>query len=206
MKPALQKSLLHTEHCGSMIKDSLKFFRHSHFELFFAVRYFRENTVLLFPSTHTTGYEAGEWGESTVFQLINPASFFKECTKLCVANSGSGAVVTWWAWLLAVYGSHDHHSLIPRRQVDTETVHLVHFFFPAGLSDPFVELSLLPEWQFTACAREFYKTAVHKQTLDPVFNEEFKLWDNLSFSDWFSISIDHKEPKRNILVCWCTVQ
>ena len=52
-------------------------------------------------------------------------------------------------------------------------VHLV--FFAAGLSDPFVELSLLPEWLFTASAREHHKTAVHKQTLDPVFNEEFKL-------------------------------
>ena len=37
MKPALQKSLLHTGHCGSMINDSLKFSGHSHFELFFAV-------------------------------------------------------------------------------------------------------------------------------------------------------------------------
>ena len=96
---------------------TLKFSGHSHFKLFFAVRYFRENTVLLFPSTHTTGYEAGEWVESTVFQVISPASFFKECTELCVAKFGSGAVVTWGAWLLAVYGSHDHHSLIPRSQV-----------------------------------------------------------------------------------------
>lgn len=75
--------------------------------------------------------------------------------------------------MLAVYGSHDHHSLIPRSQVKLCTWRIS--FFLAGLSDPFVELSLLPEWQFTASAREFYKTAVHKQTLDPVFNEEFKL-------------------------------
>ena len=56
-----------------------------------------------------------------------------------------------------------------------ETVHFVHLFFSAGLSDPFVELFLLPEWLFPASAREQYKTAVHKQTLDPVFNEEFRL-------------------------------
>ena len=46
MKLALQNSLLHTGHFGSIINDSLKFSGNSHFELFFAVWYFRENTVL----------------------------------------------------------------------------------------------------------------------------------------------------------------
>ena len=46
MKPALQNSLLHTGHFGSVTKDSLKFSGHSHLELFFAVRYFRKNTVV----------------------------------------------------------------------------------------------------------------------------------------------------------------
>ena len=40
------KTLVHTGHFGLIINNSLKFSRHSHFELFFAVRYFRENMVM----------------------------------------------------------------------------------------------------------------------------------------------------------------
>ena len=46
---------------------------------------------------------------------------------------------------------------------------------PTGLSDPFVELSLLPEWLFPESAKELFKTTVQKQTVDPVFNQEFKM-------------------------------
>ena len=49
------------------------------------------------------------------------------------------------------------------------------FLPPTGLSDPFVELSLLPEWLFPESAKELFKTTVQKQTVDPVFNQEFKM-------------------------------
>ena len=42
---ALKTSLIHTGHFHSEINNSLKISGHSNFELFFAVRYFRENTV-----------------------------------------------------------------------------------------------------------------------------------------------------------------
>ena len=45
MKPGATNLLLHTGHFGSIINDSLKISGHSYFELFFAVQYFRENTV-----------------------------------------------------------------------------------------------------------------------------------------------------------------
>ena len=41
-----------------------------------------------------------------------------------------------------------------------------------GLSDPFVELSLLPNWLFPD---KQAKTATKKQTVDPHFNEELYL-------------------------------
>ena len=55
------------------------------------------------------------------------------------------------------------------------TDHSLYVAVSVGLSDPFVELSLLPEWLFPESAREFFKTTVHKQTVDPVFNEEFRM-------------------------------
>ena len=42
----------------------------------------------------------------------------------------------------------------------------------SGLSDPFVELSLLPNWLFPD---KQAKTSTKKQTVDPLFNEEFLL-------------------------------
>ena len=44
-----------------------------------------------------------------------------------------------------------------------------------GLSDPFVQLTLVPPWIFTESSRKNFKTSVQKQTLDPFFNETFKL-------------------------------
>ena len=45
MELALKTFLIHTGHFHSEISNSLKVSGHSNFELFFAVRYFRENTV-----------------------------------------------------------------------------------------------------------------------------------------------------------------
>ena len=44
-----------------------------------------------------------------------------------------------------------------------------------GLSDPFVELSLLPEEMFSDSSEKQFKTTVQKQTLDPFYHEEFML-------------------------------
>ena len=52
----------------------------------------------------------------------------------------------------------------------------VHFIYLVlGLSDPFVQLTLVPPWVFTESSGKHFKTDVQKQTLDPFFNETFKL-------------------------------
>lgn len=46
----------------------------------------------------------------------------------------------------------------------------------SGLSDPFVQLTLMPTWAFAKTSNnKHFKTTVRKQTLDPFFNESFKL-------------------------------
>ncbi|XP_064406965.1 protein unc-13 homolog D-like isoform X2 [Halichondria panicea] len=42
-----------------------------------------------------------------------------------------------------------------------------------GLSDPFVELTLMPPWHFGHTQSKKLKTSVKKKTLNPVFNEDF---------------------------------
>ena len=43
MELAIKTSLIHTRHFCSKISNSLKISRHSNFDFFFAVRYFRES-------------------------------------------------------------------------------------------------------------------------------------------------------------------
>ncbi len=45
--------------------------------------------------------------------------------------------------------------------------------YVSGLSDPYVTVELLPKWVFPSCAET--ATAVHKATLNPVFNETIEL-------------------------------
>ena len=47
--------------------------------------------------------------------------------------------------------------------------------FLLGLSDPFVKLKLMPPWVFSECSEKHFKTGVQKQTVNPFFNETFKL-------------------------------
>ena len=44
-----------------------------------------------------------------------------------------------------------------------------------GFSDPYVELTLMPDWLFPDTVKKKFKTAVHEKTLDPFFNEDFFL-------------------------------
>ncbi len=44
---------------------------------------------------------------------------------------------------------------------------------PTGLSNPFVELTLMPPWQFGHTQSKKQKTPVKKKTVNPVFNEDF---------------------------------
>ena len=45
-----------------------------------------------------------------------------------------------------------------------------------GSSDPYVQLTVLPQWKFTeANKKRPYKTQVEKETLDPYFNKEFQM-------------------------------
>ena len=68
------------------------------------------------------------------------------------------------------------HSLSLSLSLPPSLLSSIPFFPPpTGLSDPFVELSLLPEWLFPESAKELFKTTVQKQTVDPVFNQEFKM-------------------------------
>ena len=63
MKPGATNSLLHTGHFVSIINDSLNISGHSHFELFFAVRYFRENMV---STLNVASYKGSEYGQIIV--------------------------------------------------------------------------------------------------------------------------------------------
>ena len=45
-----------------------------------------------------------------------------------------------------------------------------------GSSDPYVQLTVLPQWKFTESNKKGpYKTQVEKETLDPYFNKEFHM-------------------------------
>ena len=44
-----------------------------------------------------------------------------------------------------------------------------------GLSDPFVQLTLMPSWIFSESSGKCFKTTVQRRTLNPFFNETFKL-------------------------------
>lgn len=43
----------------------------------------------------------------------------------------------------------------------------------AGLSDPLVELSLVPDELFPKCSHMQFKTGPQKQTINPIFSTEF---------------------------------
>ena len=47
----------------------------------------------------------------------------------------------------------------------------------AGSSDPYVQLTLLPQWKYGS--KKTYKTQVEKSTLDPYFNKEFSMYEIL---------------------------
>ncbi len=49
---------------------------------------------------------------------------------------------------------------------------VVHLSLPTGLSDPFVELTLMPPWNFGHTQSKKQKTSVKKETVNPVFNED----------------------------------
>ena len=59
-------------------------------------------------------------------------------------------------------------------------------FVAPGLSDPFVQVALMPQSVFKKSSSKIFKTAVHKQTLDPFFNESFKLWVGTA-SYWYVV-------------------
>ena len=68
---------------------------------------------------------------------------------------------------------HDTREVIIGRERNLHYQCLWHF--PPGLSDPFVELHLMPKSSFKDSSEKTFKTQVLKQTLDPVFNDEFLL-------------------------------
>lgn len=45
----------------------------------------------------------------------------------------------------------------------------------AGSSDPYVVLTLLPQWQFPDTYKKTFKTHIVKESLDPYFDKEFKM-------------------------------
>ena len=56
-------------------------------------------------------------------------------------------------------------------ELDSETV-VICF---AGLSDPFIEFSLMPPWAFGLSKPHKIQTSKKKKTVNPVFNEEFMM-------------------------------
>ena len=63
-------------------------------------------------------------------------------------------------------------EMCPHFNTTMLVIQIEHLLFVAGLSDPFVEMSLHPYSLFTD---KQLKTSTKKQTLDPLYNEEFLL-------------------------------
>ena len=66
-------------------------------------------------------------------------------------------------------------TVLVKLHVDMQSQCTCIFGVAPGLSDPFVQLTLMPPWVFSESSSEHFKTSVLKQTLDPFFNESFKL-------------------------------
>ena len=58
-----------------------------------------------------------------------------------------------------------------------------------GSSDPYVQVTLLPQWKYVESNKKVYKTQVMKGTLDPYFNKQF-----LMYADTYVAIMPGKSP------------